>query len=194
MRNVVATLQQRCGNVLITSESDIVTTSETNVGTPLIFDRVSHNVVATSTTTLSQRCHNVLVSSGYKQVSGVAIGFPLGPTLANAFLVHFEKNWLQNCPSDLKHHYYRRYVNDIFALFISPKHLEAFHNLLNSGHANMSMTIEREKQNWMSFLDIAIISEDKTFTTSVYPKLTFSGVYIHFNGFLLSTYKFGNCK
>ena len=31
----------------------------------------------------------------YKQVDGVAMGSPLGPTLANAFLVHFEKNWLQ---------------------------------------------------------------------------------------------------
>ena len=28
----------------------------------------------------------------YKQVDGVAMGSPLGPTLANAFLVHFEKN------------------------------------------------------------------------------------------------------
>ena len=41
----------------------------------------------------------------YKQVDGVAMGSPLGPTLANAFLVHFEKNWLQNCPSDFKPHY-----------------------------------------------------------------------------------------
>ena len=26
----------------------------------------------------------------------------LGPTLANALLEYFEKNWLQNCPSDFK--------------------------------------------------------------------------------------------
>ena len=43
----------------------------------------------------------------------------------------------------------------------------------------------------MSFLDIAIIHEDKTFTTSVYRKPTFSGVYTHFDSFLPSTYKFG---
>ena len=41
----------------------------------------------------------------YKQVDGVAMGSPLGPTLANAFVVHFEKNWLQNCPSYFKPHY-----------------------------------------------------------------------------------------
>ena len=28
----------------------------------------------------------------YKQVDGVAMGSPLGPTLANVFLVYFEKN------------------------------------------------------------------------------------------------------
>ena len=55
----------------------------------------------------------------------------------------------------------------------------------------MSFTIEREKQNRMSFLDIAIIREDKTFTTSVYRKPTLSGVYANFDSFLPSTYKFG---
>ena len=53
----------------------------------------------------------------------------------------------------------------------------------------MSFIIESEKQNRMSFLDVQIIREDKTFTTSVYRKLTFSGVYTHFDRFLPSTYK-----
>ena len=119
----------------------------------------------------------------YRQVDGVAMVSPLGPTLANAFLVHFEKNWLQNCPSDFKAHYYRRYVDDIFVLFTSPKHLGAFRNFLNGRHVNMLFTIEREKQNRMSFLDIANIREDKTFTTSVYRKPTFSGVYTHLTVF-----------
>ena len=48
-----------------------------------------------------------------------------------------------------------------------------------------------EKQNRMSFLDVQIIREDKTFTTSVYRKPTFSGVYTHFDSFLPFTYKFG---
>ena len=82
---------------------------------------------------------------------------PLGLTLANAFLVHFEKNWLQNCPSDFKPHYYRRYVDDIFVLFTSPRYLELSRNFLNSRHANMPFTTEREKKSKMSFLDIEII-------------------------------------
>ena len=55
----------------------------------------------------------------------------------------------------------------------------------------MSFTIESEKQNRMSFLDAQIICEDKTFTTSVYHKPTFSKVSRHFDSFLPSTYKFG---
>ena len=41
----------------------------------------------------------------------------------------------------------------------------------------MSFTIESEKQNRMSFLDVQVIREDKTFTASVYRKPAFSGVY-----------------
>ena len=76
-------------------------------------------------------------------------------------------------------------------LFTSSEYLEAFRNSLNSQHANVLFRIEREKQNRMSFLDVQIIREDKTFTTSVYRKTTFSGVYTHFDSFLPSTYTFG---
>ena len=53
----------------------------------------------------------------------------------------------------------------------------------------MSFTIE--KQNRMSFLDVQIIHEDKTFATSVYREPTFSGFYTHFDSSLPSTSKFG---
>ena len=55
----------------------------------------------------------------------------------------------------------------------------------------MSFTIVSEKQSRMSFLDVQIIHEDKRFSTSVYRKPIFSGVYTHFVSFLPSTYKFG---
>ena len=41
---------------------------------------------------------------------------PLGPTLANAFLLHYEKIWLEQCPQEIKLLVYR-YVDDIFVLF-----------------------------------------------------------------------------
>ena len=87
--------------------------------------------------------------------------------------------------------YYQWYVDDIFILFTLPQHLEAFQNFLNGWYANMSFLIESEKQNRMSFFDVQISREDKTFTTFVYCKPAFSGVYTHFDSFLPSTYKFG---
>ena len=57
------------------------------------------------------------------------------------------------------HHYIASswYNDDIFVLFTSPEHLEAFRNFLNGRHANMSFTNENEKQNRMPFLNVKII-------------------------------------
>ena len=68
----------------------------------------------------------------YKQIDGVAMGSPLGPTLANAFLCFHEQIWLNECPDEFKPAYCRRYIDDIFVLFRSPDHLEKFKNYLNS--------------------------------------------------------------
>ena len=35
----------------------------------------------------------------YRQIDGAAMGSPLGPILVNAFLCHFEEQWLSECPS-----------------------------------------------------------------------------------------------
>ena len=55
----------------------------------------------------------------------------------------------------------------------------------------MSFTTENEKQNRMSFPDVQVIHENEKFTTSVYPKPTFSEVHTQFGRFLPSIYKFG---
>ena len=52
----------------------------------------------------------------YDQVDGVAIGFPLAPVLANLFMGHNEKNWIEQYKSP-KPLFYRRYVDDTFRLF-----------------------------------------------------------------------------
>ena len=55
----------------------------------------------------------------YKQKYEVAMGSPLCPTLANTFLLHYGKFWLQRCPQEIKPLFYTRYVDDIFVLFES---------------------------------------------------------------------------
>ena len=120
------------------------------------------------------------------------MGSPLGPSLANAFLIHHEQNWLDRCPLEYRSLYYRRYV-DIFVLFKSTNHLKRFQSYLNSCHVNvikkMSFTIETEQNNKIS-LDVNVICEQGKFT-SVYRKPTFGSVYTHFDRFLSNTYKIG---
>ena len=53
----------------------------------------------------------------YKQIDGVVIGPPLGPSLANVFLAH--QNWLDRRPLDYRPLHYRWYNDDIFVLFKS---------------------------------------------------------------------------
>ena len=127
----------------------------------------------------------------YKQADGVAMGSPLGPSLANAFLSYHEKNWLNSCPQGFKPVFYRRYVDDIFVLFKSNGHLKYFQEFLNSRHINMSFAMQTERQNNFSFLDIEVIREQGKFSTTIYCKPTFSGVHCNFESFLPSVYKFG---
>ena len=95
----------------------------------------------------------------YKQIDGVAMGSPLGSSLANAFLVHHEQNWLDNCPLEYRPSYYGRYVDDIFVLFKSSDHWKRFQSYLNSYHVNMSFTTETEQNKKISLLDVKIIRE-----------------------------------
>ena len=127
----------------------------------------------------------------YKQLDGVSMGSPLGPTLANAFLCHYEKLWLEECPPEFKPVVYRRYVDDIFVLFKSDEHLSSFVNYMNSKHISMKFTSENENSNCFSFLDVKITRCNEGFSTSVFRKPTFSGVFTNFDSFIFHSYKIG---
>ena len=106
------------------------------------------------------------------------MGSPLGPTLANAFLCHYEKEWLDSCPIEFRPKLYQRYIDDIFVMFRSRDHVKKFVDYMHTQHFNMRFTFKIEDQNSFSFLDIEIISntEKRAFETSVYRKSTFNGV------------------
>ena len=50
----------------------------------------------------------------YRQVDGVAMGSPLGPTLSNIFLCHYEDIRQPNYSVECKPSYYKGYVDDIY--------------------------------------------------------------------------------
>ena len=125
----------------------------------------------------------------YKQVDGVAMGSPLGPTLANVFMCHMEKKWLQDCPSDFKPVLYRRYVDDTFLLFNDASHVNLFLEFLNSRHPNIAFTCDNEENSILPFLDIKIKRDIKHFITSIYRKPTFTGLLSKFHDFAPMEYK-----
>ena len=126
----------------------------------------------------------------YEQVDGVAMGSPLGPTLANIFLCHWEEIWINKCPEQFRPHYYNRFMDDTFLLFSSMEHVKKFHKYINSRHKNMTFTYEIEKNNSLAFLDV-LITREETFCTSLYRKPTFSGLYSNYKSFMPDSYKKG---
>ena len=128
--------------------------------------------------------------SYYSQIDGVAMGSPLGPTLANIFLCHYEEIWLSSCPKQFKPVYYKRYVDDIFCLFKTEQNANQFHKFLNSRHRNMNFSLEKEENGCLPFLDVKI-TKGETFITSLYKKPTFSGIYVNFKSHVPDTYKKG---
>ena len=74
----------------------------------------------------------------YKQSDGVAMGSPLGPSLANFFLGHLETSYFQNSVHFPQ--FYSRYVDDIFAVFKNNDDIDNFFQYINSVHPNMKFT------------------------------------------------------
>ena len=75
--------------------------------------------------------HFIFDGTIYKQIDGVAMGSPLGPTLAMAFMCYMEEKWLSDCPLDFKPLFYRRYVDDTFLIFKSQTNVQKFLEYLN---------------------------------------------------------------
>jgi hypothetical protein len=127
----------------------------------------------------------------YEQVDGVAMGSPLGPTIANIFLCHWEEIWIQKCPKQFKPEFYNRYMDDTFLLFTSENHVKKFFRYINSRHESMSFTYEVEAEGKLAFLDVLVTRIEGAFCTSLYRKPTFSGLYSHYKSCMPDTYKKG---
>ena len=127
----------------------------------------------------------------YRQKDGVAMGSPLGPALANAFLAHHETVWLEECPLSFAPIFFARYVDDIFILVRANEHVAKLAEYFSSKHANIRFTYELEANNTLPFLDVTVFRDADKFSSSVHRKDTFSGVYTNFRSFMPETYKKG---
>ena len=125
----------------------------------------------------------------YQQTDGVAMGSPLAPVLANLFMGHHEKLWINEFQGN-KPRFYRRYVDDIFATFQNASEAENFLNHINNKHQNIKFTMEVEQNKTLAFLDI-LINFEKDLTTSVYRKKTYTGLLTNYLSFTPFQYKIG---
>ena len=142
----------------------------------------------------TSKSHFLFEEEYFDQVDGVAMGSPLAPVLANIFMGHFEKLWIENYRGN-KVEFYKRYVDDIFCLFKNEKDALDFFEYINTQHPNISFTYEKEIDGKLCFLDILIknTNTDK-FQTSIYRKKTFTGLLTNFISFVPSVYKFSLVK
>ena len=124
--------------------------------------------------------HFLFNGSTYDQVDGVSMGSPLAPVLANLFMGHHEKIWLENFDNS-KVFFYRRYVDDTFCLFNSEHDALSFFNFLNKQHPNIRFSMEKEASNRLAFLDVLVDNTASSPTTSVYHKTTYTGLLTYFS-------------
>ena len=136
----------------------------------------------------TQASHFQFNGGFYDQVDGVAMGSPLGPLFANIFMVNFEKKHMAKL-RELGVNIWLRYVDDIFATISDRQHAESVLNYLNVQHPNIRFTIEHEEDQKLPFLDTCVARHSNRFTTTVYRKKTFTGVYLNWTSLTSRKYK-----
>ena len=105
----------------------------------------------------------------YKRTDGVAMGSPLGPSLANFFLGYLENKNIVNsihAPS-----FYNRYIDDICAIFSDGDNIQPFLDFINSLHQNIKFTIEYAKDTF-TFSNVELKFDDFSFESCIYIKPT----------------------
>ena len=137
--------------------------------------------------------HFTFNGSIFDQIDGVAMGSPLASVLANLFMGFNEIKWLEQA-TNVKPIFYKRYVDDIFAVFESDSDADAFYSYLNTRHENVKFTFEKAKDNKLPFLDILINNNEFDFQTSAFHKKTYTGLLLNYFSFAPNCYKLGLIK
>ena len=107
--------------------------------------------------------HFVFNGQLYDQLDGVAMGSPLGPSMANIFMCALEQKYLNGCPSEFQPVLYHRYVDDTFCLFRHREHVDKFLAHINNFHPSITFTVEVEENNSLPFLDVLVTHEQGGF-------------------------------
>ena len=125
----------------------------------------------------------------FTQTDGVAMGSPLGPTLANFFLADLETKMFEMF-TGVKPKGYVRYVDDIFCIFEHQSQVTPFFEFLNNLHKNLTFTVELGGKT-LPFLNTYIQIDGSDFTSCIYRKKTHTGVFMNFTAMAPNKWKCG---
>ena len=89
-------------------------------------------------------------------------------------------------PRDILPKVFKRYVDDIFVMFLCQPQIKTFVNYMNTEHPNIKFTSEFEENDSFSFLDVKITRRNNQLVTSVFRKATFSDAFTNFKVLCLS--------
>jgi len=129
-------------------------------------------------TRCTKESHFKFRGMNFDQVDGVAMGSPLAPTLADAFMSDFENKIMDRLEAmGLKG--WNRYVDDTFVLLDNKQCTQIILDELNKQHSNIKSTTELEKKKTIPFLDVIVDRTEKGFKSSIYRKPTFTGVLLN---------------
>jgi len=112
----------------------------------------------------------------YKQKFGTPMGSPLSPVIADLVLLDLEIVALERFGFEVP--FYFRYVDDI-ATAVHRTQIDRLLNIFNSFHPRIQFTIEI-RGNFLNFLDITLIKNNKKIEFDWFHKPTFSGRYLNF--------------
>ena len=128
----------------------------------------------------------------YVRNDGVAMGSPLGPVLANIFMLELERSVIPTLMDKMK--CWTRYVDGTL-FYIKTDSIAYVLEMLNGFHRNIQFTYEVETDSKISFLDVLVIRDsNNNINTTVYGKSTNNDIYLNFESFAPDKCKWGTLK
>lgn len=116
------------------------------------------------------------------------MGSPISPVIAESFLQSFELSFVKNNKDII---FWRRYVDDVFAIIRARKKVKLLQNM-NSFHHCLQFTTEEEVKNKLSFMDVMTYEKpDKSMGHFIYRKDTHTNNYLNYGSFHPQAHKLG---
>ena len=125
------------------------------------------------------------VSHNWVQV----VTMTLSPVLANIYMEYFEEMALGS--TSLKPSMWLRHVDDTFILWPHKENVQILLDHVKTIRLSIQVTMEKEQDNQLPFLDELETRTEQGFRSSMYRKPTFTGQYFNFNYYHPYTVKKG---